>query len=48
MQQFVGALAGQNGNKGVFITTSSFSKEAMNFNPSGVKIVKIDTDYFEE
>ena len=42
LQQFVGALAGQNGNKGVFITTSSFSKEAMNFNPSGVKIVKID------
>ncbi len=42
LQQFVGALAGQNGNKGVFITTSSFSKEAINFNPSGVKIVKID------
>ncbi len=42
LQQFVGALAGQNGNKGVFITTSSFSKDAMNFNPSGVKIVKID------
>lgn len=42
LQQFVGALAGQNGNKGVFITTSAFTKEAMNFNPSGVKIVKID------
>lgn len=42
LQQFVGALAGQNGNKGVFITTSSFSEQAKNFNPAGVKIVKID------
>jgi len=42
LQQFVGALAGQNGNKGVFITTSSFSDQARNFNPAGVKVVKID------
>lgn len=42
LQSFVGALAGQNGNKGVFITTSDFSQAARDYHPSGVKVVKID------
>lgn len=42
LQSFVGALAGQSGRKGVFITTSSFTHEAMTYNPSNVKIAKID------
>lgn len=41
-QSFVGALAGQSGRKGVFITTSSFTREALEYNPSNVKIAKID------
>ena len=39
---FVGALAGQSGRKGVFITTSDFTKEAYDYNPSNVKIVRIN------
>ncbi|MBN1801331.1 MAG: restriction endonuclease, partial [Candidatus Lokiarchaeota archaeon] len=31
IRNFVGALAGQKANKGVFITTSCFTKEAVNF-----------------
>jgi restriction system protein len=31
IQQFVGALNGQRANKGVFITTSTFSREAVDF-----------------
>ncbi len=31
IRNFVGALVGQRANKGVFITTSNFSKEAMSF-----------------
>ncbi len=42
LQAFVGAIAGQGGRKGIFITTSSFSKEAENYNPQNVKIVRID------
>lgn len=42
LQSFVGALAGQSGRKGVFITTSSFTREALEYNPSNVKIAKID------
>ena len=42
LQSFVGALAGQSGRKGVFITTSSFTKEAMDYNPANVKIARID------
>jgi restriction system protein len=43
IQSFVGALSGQGASKGVFITTSSFSKEARNFKPSStIKIVLID------
>lgn len=42
LQSFVGALAGQSGRKGVFITTSSFTKDAMDYNPANVKIARID------
>lgn len=31
IRNFVGALAGQKANKGVFITTSSFTKDAISF-----------------
>jgi restriction system protein len=31
IRNFVGALAGQKANKGVFITTSSFTKDALQF-----------------
>lgn len=43
IQQFAGALVGQNATKGVFITTSSFSKEAREY-VKGIhqKIVLID------
>ena len=43
IQKFVGALVGQGAKKGVFITTSYFSKEARLFQPKGdVKVVLID------
>lgn len=42
LQKFVGALAGQGSSKGIFITTSSFTKEAELYKPQGVKLVKID------
>jgi restriction system protein len=43
LQQFVGALAGQGAKKGIFITTSSFSKEAKSYVPRNeTKIVLID------
>ena len=41
IQGFVGALDGAGINKGVFITTSSFTKEAMDYK-SSKKIAKID------
>lgn len=43
IQEFAGALVGQNANKGVFITTSSYSKEAREY-VKGIqqKIVLID------
>ena len=43
IQEFAGALVGQNANKGVFITTSSYSKEARQY-VQGIqqKIVLID------
>lgn len=41
MQSFVGALDGASVNKGVFITTSSFTKEALEYK-STKKIAKID------
>lgn len=42
LQKFVGALAGQGSTKGIFLTTSSFTKEAESYKPQGVKLVKID------
>ena len=43
LQKFVGALAGQRAKKGVFITTSSFTKEAINYTAQmDTKIVLID------
>lgn len=43
IQKFVGALAGKGANKGIFITTSYFSKEARDFRPqNNIKIVLID------
>lgn len=43
IQKFVGALAGQRAKKGVFITTSNFSKEAIDYaKHMDAKIVLID------
>lgn len=43
IHKFVGALAGQGAKKGIFITTSSFTKEALEFIPRNkTKIVLID------
>jgi restriction system protein len=42
IQAFYGALAGQRANKGVFITTSSFSQQAIDFAGSVERIVLVD------
>lgn len=43
IQKFVGALAGQGAKKGIFITTSNFTKEAIEYTPRNeTKIVLID------
>lgn len=43
IQSFVGALSGKGATKGIFITTSSFTKEALSYTPSSnIKIVLID------
>jgi len=43
VQQFAGALAGNKASKGIYITTSSFTKEAFEFVKSvGTKIVLVD------
>jgi len=44
IQKFVGALAGQGAKKGVFITTSNFSKEALDYARSmrDTKVVLLD------
>ncbi len=43
IHKFVGALAGQGAKKGIFITTSSFSNEALEYTPKNeTKIVLID------
>lgn len=43
LQKFVGALAGQGAKKGIFITTSSFTKDALEYIPKNeTKIVLID------
>jgi restriction system protein len=54
IHKFVGALAGQGAKKGVFITTSSFTKEALDYVPrnetkivliSGVQLAQLMIDY---
>lgn len=42
VQGFYGALHGQRANKGVFITTSSFTKQAVEFAGSVERIVLVD------
>ena len=43
LQKFVGALAGQGAKKGIFITTSYFSKDALEYMPKNeTKIVLVD------
>jgi restriction system protein len=42
VQGFYGALAGQRANKGVFITTSSFSAQAIEFARSVERVVLVD------
>jgi restriction system protein len=43
IQKFVGALAGQGAKKGIFITTSNFTREALEYTPRNeTKIVLID------
>ena len=43
VQKFVGALAGKGATKGIFITTSSFSRGAREFKPqNNIKMVLID------
>jgi restriction system protein len=43
LQKFVGALAGQGAKKGIFITTSTFTKDALEYVPRNeTKIVLID------
>lgn len=43
IHKFVGALAGQGAKKGIFITTSSFTKEALEYVPKNeTKIVLLD------
>lgn len=39
---FAGALAGQGANKGIFITTSDFTKAAKDYDAAGFKIILID------
>lgn len=42
VQAFAGALLGKRATKGVFITTASFSKAALEFNPANVTVIRID------
>jgi restriction system protein len=49
IQKFVGALEGQKARKGVFITTSSFSKEARDYaSQVNSKVILIDGDQLVE
>ncbi len=49
IQKFVGALMGKRSKKGVFITTSSFSKEAVDYvSKIDAKIVLIDGERLAE
>jgi restriction system protein len=43
VQRFAGALAGQHATKGIFITTSSFTNEALKYTSAlGIKVVLLD------
>ncbi len=46
VQSFVGALQGKGANKGIFITTATFTKDAWQYAESlkGIKVVLIDRD----
>ena len=45
LHKFVGALAGQGAKKGIFMTTSNFTKEALEYTPKNeTKIVLIDVE----
>jgi len=49
IQKFVGALDGQKARKGIFITTSTFSKEAIEYaKNTSVKVVLIDGERLTE
>jgi len=49
LHKFVGALAGQGAKKGIFITTSSFTKDALNYVPRNeTKIVLIDGEHLAQ
>jgi len=49
VQKFVGALAGQGAKKGIFITTSDFTADAINYQPKNeTKIVLIDGEQLTE
>lgn len=46
IQQFAGALAGKKAKKGIFITTSSYTKEALEYVPTiASRIILIDGEY---
>lgn len=48
LQAFYGALAGQRATKGVFITSSSFTKAALNFASTVQGIVLVDGSYLAQ
>ena len=49
LHKFVGALAGQGAKKGIFITTSNFTKDALEYNPKNeTKIVLIDGEQLSQ
>jgi restriction system protein len=49
IQKFVGALAGQGAKKGIFITTSTFTKDALEYLPKNeTKIVLIDGEHLSQ
>lgn len=49
LQKFVGALAGQGAKKGIFITTSDFTSDALDYQPKNeTKIVLIDGEQLAE
>lgn len=49
LQKFVGALAGQGAKKGIFITTSNFTRDALEYTPRNeTKIVLIDGEQLSQ